>query len=124
MEEKNSYFIFFIIMIFCTSIKAQDCTGYEIIFKNQNINKEEFIKVFSKFNYERYRPKYLDYIMHFNNGIDVKLVAADKLNIAGCTIVQRNDYPSLEFLQKNINYFQFNEKQGTIMAAFNINNTK
>lgn len=119
--KKEHFLILLLITIlsFNNSIKAQDCKGYEISISNKSVSKEEFLAAFLKFDYEKYRPKYLDYLMQFNNGITVKLIAADKLKKTGCTYTEKTDYPALEFLQKNISYFQYNTKQGTIMAAYN-----
>lgn len=117
--------LFFITLLFCTNVlRAGDCTGYEINLNNTPVDKEEFINVFKKFDYEKFRTKYLDYVMHFNNGIEVILFAADKAKIYGCDIQEKRDYPALEYLQENISYFQYNSKQGTIMATYKIKTQK
>lgn len=102
---------------------AKDCEIYNINYKDVNVNHIEFEQALNKLDLDRFRPYYSDYIMKFNNGIEVTLYAAGSLIKQNCGDANR-EYPALEYLQMNIHSFQYNEKQKTVMALFNINKSK
>lgn len=116
----NKFYTTLLLLFFCLNLSyAQDCLGYKIIKNSNNIDEKKFKEALKKFDYERYRPKFLDYKMVFTNGIEVLLYSENSLIRENCTVVQKETYPAKEFLDKNIAYFMYSEKQGTIMAVLN-----
>lgn len=103
---------------------AKDCNLYVVNYNNATVNHEDFEKSLNKLDLDKFRPYFKDYVMKFNNGIEVTLIAAQQLIKNECRNDLKKDYPSIEYLLKNVNSFQYNEKQGTVMALFNIINTK
>lgn len=117
--------LFFYISSSVISISyGKDCEVYKINYNSVNLNQADFELALNKLDLERFRPYYADYIMKFNNGVEVTLYAAHTMINKNCGDATKTDYPSLEYLQKNIQSFQYNERQKTIMALFNINKSK
>ena len=103
---------------------AKDCNLYVVNYNNTTVNHEDFEKSLNKLDLDKFRPYFKDYVMKFNNGIEVTIISAQQLIKNECRNDLKKDYPSIEYLLKNVNSFQYNEKQGTVMALFNIINSK
>lgn len=115
---KNLFILLIVTFLWGKSF-SQECIGFKIIKNEHHIDEGKFLEAFKKFDYERYRPKVLDYKMVFSNGIEVVLFADNTLINNHCKKDLKNDYPAKEFLEQNIAYFMYSARQGVIMAVLN-----